>query len=101
MPEKASQFLDELGVKQERRTFEYAALGKDLEYGVDARQFDRPRVTKWESLFPPLAGMDEAEDPLQKSKPRQKLSKKLREITDQLAEEAGAEAETSKTEKKE
>lgn len=33
MPEKAKMMLDQLGVHESRRTFEYCSVGSDLEYG--------------------------------------------------------------------
>ena len=34
MPNKAKMMLDQLGVDDARRTFEYCALGRDLHYGT-------------------------------------------------------------------
>ncbi|KAF1965769.1 methionyl-tRNA synthetase-like protein [Bimuria novae-zelandiae CBS 107.79] len=51
MPNKAKTMLDQLGVHETRRTFEYCGVGLDLDYGT-------PKVdlgTKYEgALFPPL-----------------------------------------------
>ena len=52
MPNKASELLDILGVKKERRSLTYARLCADKSYGksfIDLR--DRNKGT----LFPPLA----------------------------------------------
>lgn len=52
MPNKAQTLLDQLGVREERRTLAYCNPGADLDYGV-------PKVSlgsKHEGvLFPPLA----------------------------------------------
>ncbi|KAH7132427.1 methionyl-tRNA synthetase-like protein [Dendryphion nanum] len=51
MPNKAKSLLDQLGVSESRRTFEFCSFGRDLEYGV-------PMVTLGKGmegiLFPPL-----------------------------------------------
>ncbi|KAI9149524.1 putative methionine--tRNA ligase [Paramyrothecium foliicola] len=91
MPEKATRLLDELNVKPERRTLEYAALGKDLDYGGPARVGAQFR-DKWHSLFPPLPSdaVDVEEDPLQKSSAQKKpkYARKLRKMTDDLSMES-------------
>jgi methionyl-tRNA synthetase len=52
MPNKAKLLLDQLGVDESRRTFEYCSPGKDLDYGVPMV----PLGNKHEGvLFPPLA----------------------------------------------
>lgn len=51
MPEKAAQLLDTMGVDEQHRTLQHAALGVDADYG-------EPKIpvgeNVWESLFPPL-----------------------------------------------
>jgi methionyl-tRNA synthetase len=63
MPDKMAELLDSLGVAQDRRTFQHAALGADESYGVDPAVLaergvagKHPRPT--ETLFPPLPGID-------------------------------------------
>ncbi|KAH7318220.1 tRNA synthetases class I (M)-domain-containing protein [Stachybotrys elegans] len=58
MPAKMTELLDKLGVKQERRTLEWAEFRKDLEYfgpSVAERDVRRP---KWDTLFPPALDGD-------------------------------------------
>lgn len=51
MPNKAKQMLDVLGVPQTQRTYEYARLGADFEYGTPIQS---PGKGPSEGLFPPL-----------------------------------------------
>jgi methionyl-tRNA synthetase len=51
LPAKAGQLLDMLGVRQDWRTFEHAALRADPEYG---RPFVSPGQSRVDALFPPL-----------------------------------------------
>ena len=51
MPNKATEMLDMLGVPKEHRTFEYARLGADFEYGTPVQT---PGKGKVQALFPPL-----------------------------------------------
>ena len=51
MPTKAAELLDRLGVSEEKRTFQHAVLGADLEYGAP---FKPPGGGAYEALFPPL-----------------------------------------------
>lgn len=52
MPSKAKMLLDQLGVSDSRRTFEYCSIGRDLDYGTP--MIDVGTGTKG-ALFPPLA----------------------------------------------
>jgi len=52
MPNKAKMLLDQLGVDEERRTFEYCAPGRDCTYGVPMIELGG----KYNGvLFPPLS----------------------------------------------
>jgi methionyl-tRNA synthetase len=58
MPTKASLVLDQLGVKPEKRTLEYAAMGKDLEYGIERPDARLAFQKRWDALFPPAPSTD-------------------------------------------
>ena len=51
MPEKAAQWLDTIGVDEQKRTMQHAVLGADTEYGKSKIPVGKD---VWESLFPPL-----------------------------------------------
>lgn len=51
MPGKAAEMLDSLGVSVEKRTFEYAAFGKDFSYGKPLIDLGRD---VYGGLFPQL-----------------------------------------------
>lgn len=51
IPGKAAEMLDLLGVSPEKRTFKYAAVGKDFSYGKPLIDISRD---VYESLFPQL-----------------------------------------------
>jgi methionyl-tRNA synthetase len=52
MPNKAKTMLDQLGIDNTRRTFEYCAVGRDLHYGTPTIDLG----VKYEgALFPPLS----------------------------------------------
>ncbi|KAM0328508.1 hypothetical protein ACHAQA_004915 [Verticillium albo-atrum] len=57
MPGKMAEMLDILGVPAERRTFDWAAFGGDLDYGVRTAPGALPRG-KWTGLFPPAVATD-------------------------------------------
>lgn len=57
MPEKATQLLDGLGVKPERRTVEYARPDADLDYGTEAAIVSQ-KPDAFGSMFPPVAGIE-------------------------------------------
>ncbi|KAI1016852.1 hypothetical protein LB504_006993 [Fusarium proliferatum] len=57
MPEKATQLLDGLGVKPERRTVEYARADADLDYGTEAAIVSQ-KPDAFGSMFPPVAGIE-------------------------------------------
>ena len=55
MPTKAKTMLDQLGVHEARRTFEYCGFGRDLDYGTPMVDLG----TKYQgALFPPLTTED-------------------------------------------
>lgn len=51
MPNKAKTLLDQLGVDESRRTFEYCRPGRDLDYGVPFIDIGKGYEG---ALFPPL-----------------------------------------------
>ncbi|KAF5669511.1 METHIONYL-TRNA mitochondrial [Fusarium denticulatum] len=57
MPEKATQLLDGLGVKPERRTIAYARADADLDYGTEAAIVSQ-KPDAFSSMFPPVAGIE-------------------------------------------
>ena len=69
MPARAADALDRLGVRADRRTFEFAVRGADGEYGMSAA---RPEGKGSEgSLFPPLPSSEfesEEGEPLEEDK---------------------------------
>lgn len=81
MPSKATIILDELAVRPERRTLQWAAHGADTQYG---RSRDDPlsqtRVVPWDSVFPPVASLNltdrEAADQGKITKRKAKIEKK-------------------------
>lgn len=54
MPNKAKMLLDQLGVNESRRTFEYCKPSSDLDYGVPMMDLGAKHVG---ALFPPLASV--------------------------------------------
>lgn len=63
MPAKMTELLDSLGVSNEQRTFQHAALGIDDSYGIESAVLqERGIVGKHPlavaTLFPPQAGID-------------------------------------------
>ncbi|KAF4969989.1 hypothetical protein FSARC_2892 [Fusarium sarcochroum] len=59
MPTKATELLDGLGVKPERRTVEFAAKDTDLEYGVaPIKKEDGVKPYAFEAIFPPVPGVE-------------------------------------------
>lgn len=55
IPSSAKRLLDDLGVKDDRRTFEYAQFGRDLDYGRKTRvqQGITDRLLAEDTIFPP------------------------------------------------
>ncbi|KAF9775006.1 hypothetical protein IL306_006929 [Fusarium sp. DS 682] len=85
MPSKASELLDGLGVKPERRTIEFAHADSDLEYGVGPVLI-KESPDAFKSLFPPVAGieMPDAEVVAQMDGPKNRLGR----IVESLAQES-------------
>ena len=55
MPSKAARLLDEMQVRPERRTMDWATYGGDTDYGLTGEQLDSlGRVQSWETIFPPV-----------------------------------------------
>lgn len=52
MPVKMGELLDVLGVRAERRTFDFAGLRKDFDYGTPEKP-ELLKKGKWAALFPP------------------------------------------------
>lgn len=55
MPTKAKSLLDQLGVEEAKRTFEFCEFGKDLDYGTPFVELHKGRKGL---LFPPLIVQD-------------------------------------------
>ncbi|KAL7795343.1 tRNA synthetases class I (M) domain-containing protein [Trichoderma ceciliae] len=65
MPTKASELLDALGVRSDRRTLEFAAKGRDADYGTESKPAEpAPRMSKWDTIFPPTPSADLSDDDL-------------------------------------
>lgn len=81
MPSRASDALDRLGVRADRRTFEFAVRGADGEYGMSAA---RPEGKGPEgSLFPPLPSSEfssEAGEPLEEDRKARAKKRRGREL---------------------
>ncbi|KAL7893779.1 tRNA synthetases class I (M) domain-containing protein [Trichoderma sp. TUCIM 5745] len=92
MPTKASELLDALGVRPDRRTVEFAAKGKDADYGTESKPAEPvPRMSKWDTLFPPTASADLSDDELLEHL-RVALLDKTRNKMNQMAELLAMEA---------
>ncbi|KAF5632820.1 methionyl-tRNA synthetase mitochondrial [Fusarium sp. NRRL 52700] len=94
MPEKATQLLDGLGVKPERRTVEYAHADADLDYGTGPAIVDA-KPNAFGSMFPPVAGieMPDAEVVAGMEGPKNRLGR----VVVALAQEAQKAREAEKT----
>lgn len=55
MPSKTARLLDEMNVRPDRRTVEFAYKGKDDDYGTLTDNADVARTNKFDTLFPPTA----------------------------------------------
>lgn len=92
MPTKASELLDALGVRPDRRTLEFAAKDKDADYGTESKPAEPvPRMSKWDTLFPPTASADLSDDELLEHL-RVALLDKTRNKMNQMAELLAMEA---------
>ncbi|KAF4453026.1 putative METHIONYL-TRNA SYNTHETASE, mitochondrial [Fusarium austroafricanum] len=88
MPTKASQLLDGLGVSPERRTIEFACKDSDLDYGVGPILRKDLHPNAFDSLFPPVAGIElsdaEVVTETMKGGPKNRLGR----VVESLAHEA-------------
>ncbi|EGR49338.1 uncharacterized protein TRIREDRAFT_124319 [Trichoderma reesei QM6a] len=92
MPTKASELLDALGVRPDRRTVEFAAKGKDADYGTESKPVEpAPRMSKWDTLFPPTPSAELSDDELTEHL-RVALLDKTRNKMNQMAELLAMEA---------
>jgi methionyl-tRNA synthetase len=88
MPSRAAELLDGLGVKQERRTVEFACKNADLEYGAKPVPKEGWVPNPFQSLFPPVAGIElpdeEAVVGTDHSKKHQSMSQKTKKVKNRL-----------------
>ncbi|KAL6834993.1 tRNA synthetases class I (M) domain-containing protein [Trichoderma camerunense] len=92
MPTKASELLDALGVRTDRRTVEFAVKGKDADYGTESTPAEpAPRMSKWDTIFPPTPSADLSDDELTEHL-RVALLDKTRNKMNQMAELLAMEA---------
>ncbi|KKP01386.1 hypothetical protein THAR02_06501 [Trichoderma harzianum] len=92
MPTKASELLDALGVRPDRRTVEFAVKGKDADYGTESTPAEpSPRMSKWDTIFPPTPSADLSDDELTEHL-RVALLDKTRNKMNQMAELLAMEA---------
>ncbi|KAL7811756.1 tRNA synthetases class I (M) domain-containing protein [Trichoderma aethiopicum] len=92
MPTKASELLDALGVRSDRRTVDFAAKGKDADYGTESKPVEpAPRMSKWDTLFPPTPSAELSDDELTEHL-RVALLDKTRNKMNQMAELLAMEA---------
>lgn len=60
MPTKATWLLDEMGVRADRRTFDWAERGADLEYGLTGEEVAaKGKTARWNAVFPQLPTIDQ------------------------------------------
>lgn len=73
IPNKAKHLLDELRVKEDRRTLEFAKRGADDHYGLERGDpAATKKVTAWETIFPPPLEPESQEDKLWREATRHK-----------------------------
>lgn len=104
MPDKADQLLSGLGVDPSRRTLEWAEYGRDMEYGaVASKEKVMPKLARWISLFPPVAGMGTYEEAIASGDPFASVSpkKRMNLIVETLAKEAKSSEKEIKSSEKE
>jgi methionyl-tRNA synthetase len=87
MPTKAETLLDNLGVKPERRTIEFARKGADLEYGTPPLTTNNIKPDAYKSLFPPVAAVDLPDAPINPAKGKGKVKNRLGRVAGSLAQE--------------
>jgi methionyl-tRNA synthetase len=86
MPGKMAQLLDSLGVAQDRRTFQHAALGVDDAYGIEPAvlaerggyKAKHPQAS--ETLFPPKAGIDGDQPGYSKKGKKNMMNRTVKEL---------------------
>ncbi|KID91880.1 methionyl-tRNA synthetase [Metarhizium guizhouense ARSEF 977] len=92
MPTKASLLLNELGVREDRRTLEFASKGKDPEYGTEAQTGDSAaRLKKWDTIFPPTPNANDSDAEIMEqlsSALHDKTKNKMNQVAELLAMEA-------------
>jgi methionyl-tRNA synthetase len=88
MPSRAAELLDGLGVKQERRTVDFACKNADLEYGAKPVPKEGWVPNPFQSLFPPVAGIElpdeEAVINTENSKEHQSSGQKTKRVKNRL-----------------
>ncbi|KAK2608748.1 methionyl-tRNA synthetase [Conoideocrella luteorostrata] len=92
MPTKAALLLDELGVREDRRTVEFAVKGKDADYGTEAKTGDpAARTKKWDTIFPPTPNANDSDAEVMEqlsSALHDKTKNKMNQVAELLAMEA-------------
>lgn len=92
MPSKSELLLNELGVKEDRRTLEYASKGEDADYGTDAKTGDpAARLKKWDTIFPPTPNANDSDAEVMEqlsSAFHDKTKNKMNQVAELLAMEA-------------
>ena len=57
MPTKAGRILDEMHVRPDRRSLEWATRGLDRSYGVPSEELvGKRKIDPWNTVFPPVPG---------------------------------------------
>ncbi|KAL3959164.1 hypothetical protein ACCO45_007326 [Purpureocillium lilacinum] len=92
MPTKATELLNELGVRPDRRTVQYAYKNKDDEYGTEAKpSSDKGRTKKWDTIFPPTPNASDSDAEVMeqlKAMLQSKTKNKMNQMAELLAMEA-------------
>lgn len=92
MPTKAALLLNELGVKEDRRTIDFAVKGKDVDYGTEAKTGDpAARLKKWDTIFPPTPNANDSDAEVMdqlSSVLHDKTKNKMNQVAELLAMEA-------------
>ncbi|KAM0272462.1 hypothetical protein ACHAPA_002213 [Fusarium lateritium] len=103
MPSRAAELLDGLGVKQERRTVDFACKNADLEYGAKPVPKEGWVPNPFQSLFPPVAGIELPDkkalvdtDHSKKTRSVLPKTKKVRNRLGRVVQSLAGEAQTSK-----
>lgn len=92
MPTKAALLLNELGVRPDRRTIEFAHKGKDANYGTEAKTGDAAaRLKKWDTIFPPTPNANGSDEEVMEQLSamfHDKTKNKMNQVAELLAMEA-------------